>query len=231
MATFTSIGNEGGGHELPPVASSAEEFSAHMVTLSDTKHPVFTAIDVELADAYYPILLELARERRHLTYGDLVEEAKRRYPGKPVVQRAIPRSTGRRLEVIGVFCAERNLPNLTALVLNKVLGEVGRGFDRRVDPQEIRAAIFAHDWHALSPEFEGYLTHRRRTLAPRKRVTAATARALMSQYYIAHKPRLPKDMRPHRPLILELIEEGFSAEEAFCSGLICSDTSIEGMIP
>ena len=186
---------------------------------SDIKYQNFTPTDLELAAAYYPILVELAQQRRCLSYGELLSEAQRRYPDKPVVQRAIPVSTGRRLDVIRVFSEERNIPNLSALILNKERRESGSGFDRQADPKEVCEAVFAHDWSELTSEFDGYLTLQRRAPAPRKKVSAATARTLMAQHYAVHKMSLPKDVVRHRELILELIEEGGTAAEAFDQAL------------
>ena len=186
-----------------------------MYDSSDTKYQNFTSTDLELAAAYYPILVELAQQRRCLSYGELLGEAQRRYPDKPAVQRAIPVSTGRRLDVIRVFSEERNIPNLSALILNKERRESGSGFDEGADPTEIREAIFAHDWRELTSEFDGYLTLRQRAPAPRKKVSAATARNLMAQHYAVHKLSLPKDVVRHRERILGLIEEGGTAAEAF----------------
>jgi hypothetical protein len=182
---------------------------------SDIKSQNFTSTDLELAAAYYPILVELAQQRRCLSYGELLSEAQRRFPDRPVVQRAIPVSTGRRLDVIRVFAAERNIPNLSALILNKERRESGSGADDQADSKEISEAIFAYDWQELTAEFDSYCTLRRRAPAPRKKVSAATARTLMAEHYAVHKMSLPKDVVRHRELILGLIEKGGTAAEAF----------------
>jgi hypothetical protein len=186
-----------------------------MYNSSDIKSQNFTSTDLELAAAYYPILVELAQQRRRLSYGELLSEAQRRYPDQPVVQRAIPVSTGRRLDVIRLFSAERSIPNLSALILNKERREGGSGLDDQADPKETCEAIFAYDWSELTPEFDSYLTLRRRAPAPRKKVSAATARTLMAEHYAVHKLSLPKDVVRHRELILGLIEKGGTAAEAF----------------
>jgi hypothetical protein len=192
-----------------------------MYNSSDIKSQNLTSTDLELAAAYYPILVELAQQRRCLSYGELLSEAQRRYPDQPVVQRAIPVSTGRRLDVIRLFCAEHNIPNLSALILNKERREAGSGIDQpvdpkdAVDPKETCEAIFAYDWSELTLEFDDYLTLRRRAPTPRKKVSAATARTLMAEHYAVHKMSLPKDVVRHREVILGLIEKGGTAAEAF----------------
>ena len=92
-----------------------------------------TLVDVQLASAYYPLLVDLAKHKHCVTYGELVDKAKAEYPDRQVVQRAIAVSTGRRLDVVRMFTTERNLPDLTSLVINKGSGECGIGFTRSFD--------------------------------------------------------------------------------------------------
>ena len=49
--------------------------------------------------------------------------------------------------------------------------------------------------------------------------TEAEAREQLATYYQANKAGLPPDIRQHRESILELIEQGISAEEAFASAI------------
>lgn len=49
--------------------------------------------------------------------------------------------------------------------------------------------------------------------------TEAEARQLLASYYQENKASLPPDIRQHRDFILELIEQGISAEEAFASAI------------
>ena len=49
--------------------------------------------------------------------------------------------------------------------------------------------------------------------------TEAEARELLASYYQENRASLPPDIRQHRDFILELIEQGISAEEAFASAI------------
>lgn len=82
---------------------------------------------MQLASAYSPILVELVRHKHRLTYSELVEKAKEKYPDKPVVQNAIAVSTGRKLDVVRIFTSERELLDLTSLIINKGSGERTKG--------------------------------------------------------------------------------------------------------
>lgn len=174
-----------------------------------------TQIDVQLASAYYPILVELARHKQNITYGELVERAKAEYPNKPVVQKAIAISAGRRLDLVRLFTDERSLPDLTSLVINKGSGECGNGFTDHFDPVLTRQKVFAFDWSAVSSEFDVFVKQSEEAIKPRKKVKEPLAREQMASYFQANRASLPPSIRQQRELIVELIMEGFSPKEAF----------------
>lgn len=178
-----------------------------------------TLIDVQLASAYYPILVDLAKHKHCLTYGELVERAKTEYPDRTVVQKAIAVSTGRRLDVVRMFTEERDLPDLTSLVINKGLGECGSGFTDHFDPVATRETVFAFDWSAVSLDFDGFLKQSETALKPRKKVKEPKALELMAAHFQANRASLPPAVRQQRELIVELIMKGFSPEEAFAQAL------------
>jgi len=178
-------------------------------------YPNVTLTDVQLASAYYPILVDLAKHKHCLTYSELVERAKIQYPSQPVVQKAIAVSTGRRLDVVRLFTDERDLPDLTSLVINKGSGECGAGFTKHFDPVTTREKVFAFDWSTVTLDFDGFVKHTETAIKPRRKVKEAKARELMATYYQKHRAFLPETIRQYRELIVELIMEGFSEEEAF----------------
>jgi hypothetical protein len=189
-----------------------------------------TLTDVQLASAYYPILVDLAKHKHCLTYGELVERAKSEYPNRPVVQRAIAVSTGRRLDVVRLFTDERSLPDLTSLIINKDTGECGSGFTKHFDPVSTREKVFAFDWSTVTLDFDGFVKHTETSVKPRKRVKEPEARKLMAAYYKKHRASLPAHVRQHRELIIELIMEGLSEEEAFAQSQRSDVWSPEGIV-
>ena len=186
---------------------------------TESQYANVTLIDVQLASAYYPILIDLAKHKHCLTYGELVERAQSEYPDRPAVQKAIAVSTGRRLDVVRMFTAERELPDLSALVINKNSGECGSGFTRSYDPKATREQVFSFDWSAVSTDFDGFIKGTETAIKPRKKVKEAQALVLMAEHYKQYKSTLPAEVRNHRELIVELIMEGFPPEEAFAQAL------------
>ena len=186
-----------------------------MTNPKDGLYKNVTLNDVQLASAYYPILIDLAKHKHELTYSELVERAKDAYPDRPAVQKAIAVSTGRKLDVVRLFTSERELPDLTCLIINKGAGECGSGFTKHFDPVAARAKVFAFDWSDVSTDFDGFIKHTETAIIPRKRIKRPEALQVMYQYYSEHKLRLPANINELRELIIELLMEGFNPEEAF----------------
>ena len=174
-----------------------------------------TLNDVQLASTYYPILIDLVRHMHCLTYSELVKRAKVEYPTRPAVQNAIAVSTGRKLDVVRIFTAERGLPDLTCLIISKSIGECGSGFTDIFDPQTARELVFSFDWSEVSTDFDGYINHTETAIVPRKRIKLPAARKLMSEHYKLNRSQLPATITERRELILELLMEGFTPTEAF----------------
>jgi len=174
-----------------------------------------TSLDVHLASRYFPILVRYAKAREVVYYGDLVEEAKRLYQDDPNVQNAIAVSAGRRLDVVRLFTQEHKLLDLTALVIGRTRGEVGSGFPKGEDPVAIRKEIFNYDWSAVSIQFEGFVVSKATEIKPRKTRKEPEALQLMSDFYMANKASLSKNITSQRDFIIDLLKEGFSAEEAY----------------
>jgi hypothetical protein len=161
--------------------------------------------------------VDLAKHKHCLTYGELVDRAKIDYPDRAVVQKAIAVSTGRRLDVVRMFTSERDLPDLTSLVINKGSGECGSGFTRHFDPVAAREMVFEFDWSTVTLDFDGFVKSTETAVKPRKKVKEQHALELMAAYFRQHKSSLPRSVRERRELIVELIMEGFSVEDAFAA--------------
>jgi hypothetical protein len=186
-----------------------------MINANESLYKNITLNDLQLASAYYPILIDLAKHKHCLTYGELVIKAKKMYPAKAVVQRAIAVSTGRKLDVVRIFTSERELPDLTCLIISKSSGECGIGFTQHFNPKTAREIVFAFDWNTISSDFDGYIDHTQTVITPRKRIKKPEATRVMAEFYSENRDRLPSSVRDKREFIIELLMEGFTPEEAF----------------
>ena len=190
-----------------------------MIDPTESLYKNITLNDVQLASIYYPILVDLAKNKHCITYSELIAKAKELNPTNKVAERAIAVSTGRKLDVVRIFTAERELPDLTCLIINKGSGECGSGFTQYFDPVASRKKVFEFDWSAVSVEFDGYIKHTEMIATPRRRRKESEARTLMAAYYQQHKDRLPPSVKKKRDAIIALLVEGFSEEEAFAQTL------------
>ena len=176
-----------------------------------------TETDLAIASALYPVMVECARQSppKKLTYGQLLDEAQERFPEIEAVQRAIPISLGRRLDVVRMFLNEHALPDLTGLIVNADTGEVGSAFG--ADPVHVREQVAAFDWSTVSEEFVLHIEGLRNTAMARARPKRKRdeAKKLMSAHYQQHRAALPKGIEAHRELIIELLIDGLLVEVAF----------------
>jgi len=182
---------------------------------SESLYKNITLNDVQLAATYYPILIDLAKHKHCLTYGELVEKAQEMYPDKDYVQNAIAVSTGRKLDVVRIFTSERDLPDVTSLIINKNQGECGTGFTDHFNPEEARNEVYLYDWSEVSSDFDLYIEAVEKRATPRKRINRSEALKLMSEHYKGSKDKYPASITDKREEIIALLIEGFLPEESF----------------
>ncbi|MFC7289601.1 hypothetical protein ACFQPC_16255 [Herminiimonas glaciei] len=184
-------------------------------TKSEGLYQNITLNDIQLAGAYYPILIELARHKHCLTYGELVQKVKELHPDNDVVKNAIPTSAGRKLDVVRIFTKERNLPDVTALIINKAEGECGSFYTDHFDPVKTREEVFAFAWDDVSVEFDLFVSKVTVSATPRKQRKESEAAELLYAYYKENRSKLPTSINKKRDFIMALLIEGFSPDEAF----------------
>lgn len=182
---------------------------------SESLYKNITLNDVQLAAVYYPLLIELAKHKHNLTNGELVDRAKEKHPDKDYVQKAIAVSTGRKLDVVRIFTSERDLPDVTSLIINKNDGECGTGFTDHFDLEKARTEVFSYDWLEVSAEFDIYIETVEKQTTKRKRIKRPAALKIMSAYYNENKESYPLSIKDKREEIIDLLMKGFSAEESF----------------
>lgn len=174
-----------------------------------------TLNDVQLAAIYYPTLIDLAKHKHCITYGELVTRAQEEHPNNEVVQKAIAVSTGRKLDVVRLFTNERDLPDVTSLIINKKVGECGIGFTEHFNPEKTREVVYDFDWSETSTDFDLYIDTAKKNAVQKKRRTRKEALKLMSNHYLANQKRYPDSVKEKRENILVLLIEGFEVEDSF----------------
>jgi hypothetical protein len=113
-----------------------------------------------------------------------------------------------------MFTDQCGLPDVTALVINA--STKVPSYSRLI---AIQNSVIAFDWSNVSAEFDGFIERTKTAIKPRKKVKESEALRLMSEHYRANKHILPTKVRDHRDLIIELIMEGFPADDAFSQAM------------
>lgn len=190
-----------------------------------------TEIDLVLAHTYFQVLVDLARTKggETITYGELVRQAQAREPNNATIQRAaIATNVGRRLDALREFTAARGMPDLSALVVNKLTGDNGRAFKKIYDGEAIRAEIQAFDWRSVAVSFDKFIADQRAVLNAhkrvkqgdqRKRVPEAEARRLLWDFSKEHPEQTAGIDQYLKEAAVKLIMRGMSVPEAIKEAL------------
>jgi hypothetical protein len=186
-----------------------------------------TVNDWALAGAYYPILVDLAKQQKTVTYGELISIAKTTYPERREVQRAIAISTGRALGVMRKYTREIH-PDLACLVVNKSKMECGKGYSKFFDGEAERKKIAAFkSWNEVLSSFDGF-KDKQPVMTRYIRATKASAVGTvnkkeaterMAAYFTMNRATLPISVKDHREFIVGLIMKGSSEEQAFAEAV------------
>ena len=184
-----------------------------------------TAYDIVLAGVYLPILIRTAKNRRTITYGELVQTGKELHPDNNYVQGSIPVTAGRRLNVLRQTLREHSLPDLSCLVVSASSGKTGDAYHLKSSEKELKEAVFSADWdqyqEALDNEIsqipyeEIDFTQVREKSPKPKPPSRQDLLDTMSNYWKENGSQYPKWVRTKREVIIDLLFQGYSVEESF----------------
>ncbi len=185
-----------------------------------------TEIDIELSRIYFDILVTLAKTTKGQTiyYSELAQLAKAKYPNSPHINAAIATNMGRRLDAVRAFTSANQMPDLSALVINRSTGDNGEIFLNTFDGEAIRKQVSEFDWQNVKIDFENFLTdeikslERRRQAARRPRqMPEADARQLWWDFCKANPEKVAQVTLAQKEQIIALIIQWKTPEEALQS--------------
>lgn len=194
------------------------------VELNPTKglYKNITILDLNLASIYYPILIELGKENKIVTYGELISLARELHPDDLQAKNAVPVSSGRSLDVIRQFTNERKMPDLTCLVVNAKTKEPGPLYPGNWAIDKVSVAEF--DWNLVAKDFDAHIKNNRDFLVTKKKskssLSESEAKEIMWNYYKIHESELLKQNNPTKVSVISnsivrLLMDGVAVEEAF----------------
>jgi len=103
-----------------------------------------TDLDIFFAKIYLPILIKVAKNKKCISYGDLVEKSKALHPNDEEIKKSIPRHVGRRLNYLRQRLNQENLPDLSSIVINKRTQTTGYAY--HLNPTSEQKKVFNCDW-------------------------------------------------------------------------------------
>lgn len=183
-----------------------------------------TLTDIALAKIYFKLLVAFAKTNpgMTITYGDLVEKAKEAYPNDKFIESALAVSIGRRLDTLREFTRQHQVPDLSALVVNKITRDNGVGFTRSFDGELVRKEISQFDWNSLSEKFETFIdlevqAYERRQSAKRKpkKINEDEALEIWWNYYKERKIEIGYISLEQKNDVIRWIMEGRTPEDAW----------------
>ena len=183
----------------------------------------YTAYDIVLSTIYLPILIQVAQSKKTITYGDLVQTAKELHPDNDYVQRSIPVTAGRRLNVLRQILRDNNLPDLSSLVVSASSGDAGDAYHLHAETE--RKKVYDTDWDAhasiIDSEWVKYPYNeidfseiKRREPKP-KPPTRDELKRINYDYWVENKNQFPKWFRKKREELLDLLLQGYPVEECY----------------
>ena len=115
----------------------------------------YTAYDIVLSTIYLPILIQVAKDKKTITYGNLVQGAKELHPDNDYVQRSIPVTAGRRLNVLRQILRDNSLPDLSSLVVSASSGKTGDAYhlNPETERKKFMTLIGMHTHQSLTPSW------------------------------------------------------------------------------
>ena len=130
-------------------------------------------------------------------------------------------SMERRLDALREFTKQHNLPDLSALVVNKATGNNGKGYIRSFDGDAVREQIAAFDWGSVQLDFENFIASEKMIFEERqikkrkpKRIKEPEAMQIWWEYYKADKDEIGAISQDEKKAIVELIMQGYAPQDA-----------------
>jgi hypothetical protein len=185
-----------------------------------------TLADIVLAKVYFEILVDFAKSHpaQTIQYGELVAMAKMAHPDNAYVAGAIATNMGRRLDALREFTSQHQVPDLSALVVNKATGDNGEGFKKSFDGDTVRQEIAEFDWTQLQLTFDQFIesemvAYQQRELKTRrpKKIKEEAAREMWWTYFKANQAQIQNLTQDQKESIIQMIMRGLDPGDAFAA--------------
>jgi len=154
-----------------------------MTTGSSALPRPFTLNDIRVGTGLYATLVAHAASRPGQTifYGDLLDQARARFPEDEALKRSVPIGIGMKLLFVQAFCDANGYPNLACLAVNK--GRQIPGIAYPGDWEREMREVAAFDWSAVQPALDAYVTQATVAATPLRKRRETEARELLFAHF------------------------------------------------
>ena len=183
----------------------------------------YTAYDIVLSTIYLPILIQVAQNKKTITYGDLVQTAKELHPDNEYVQRSIPVTAGRRLNVLRQILRDNSLPDLSSLVVSASSGDASDAYHLHAETE--RKKVYDTDWDAhtsiIDSEWVKYpydkidFSEIKKREPKPKPPSRDELKRINYDYWVENKNQFPKWFHMKREDLLDLLLQDYPVEECY----------------
>ncbi len=185
-----------------------------------TDVPNYTAHDIVLSTIYLPILIQVAKDKKTITYGTLVKGAKELHPDNEYVKRSIPVLAGRRLNVLRQILRENSLPDLSSLIVSTSLSDADhlhakterkRVYDTEWDSH---ASIIDSNWVKYPYDEVEFAEIKKRDPEP-KAPSREELKRINWDYWQENKELYPKWFRLKNEEVMSLLLQGYPVADCY----------------
>jgi hypothetical protein len=184
----------------------------------------WSAHDINLSRIWLPILMDVAKQGKKITYGDLIKAGVEYNPDNKYASGTIPQKAGNHLNVLRQLLRELDLPDISVIVVNKSTGEPGVAYAFDV-PTEQRK-VYSTDWDSHKSELEtlfGAIKYEEYDFSKKRvkkdklpvRIKREDLKKINWEYWKENKNQYPKWFRGKNDEIVDLLSTGLSIEECY----------------
>jgi len=185
-----------------------------MIKASTVLPRPFTVNDIRVGTALFAVLVAHAREKPGQTifYGDLLDQARARFPEDAEVERAVPIGIGMKLLFVEAFCSAHGYPNLACLAVNR--GKRIPGLAYPGDWEREMREVAEFNWDEVQPVLDAYVGEAIVAATPLRPISREKALEIRYEHFKNNRAAYDPLTESEREEIVNILMSGVDVERA-----------------